>query len=68
MKKKTYSAPFINVVEMDCQMIAASTKIVENSTNVEVDVSGGSSGKTGASSAYVSSRQYFSDWDEEEED
>lgn len=67
MKKKIYSAPFINVVEMDClQMIASSIKIVEGDGNsVEVDASG-SAGKGNAGKAFVSSRQYFDGWNDEE--
>lgn len=67
MKKNTYSTPSISVVEMDCQqMIAASIQITESDNNVEVDVSGGSAGKTGASQAFVSSSQYFDGWNDEE--
>lgn len=72
MKKKIYTAPKINVVEMCCTTIMAGSgeyKIEENGTDVSGTL-GSESVSSGDSwgGAYSASRVYFDSWTDDPDD
>ena len=72
MKKKIYTAPKINVVEMCCTTIMAGSgeyRIEENGTDVSATL-GSESVSSGDSwgGAYSASRVYFDSWADDPDD
>lgn len=70
MKKKIYTAPKINVVEMCCTTImAGSYGIEEDGTSVSGTLDGGSASSGDSwGGAYSASRVYFDSWTDDPDD